>query len=55
MALLKFFKLTDKLHNSTRTSIFSSMEVEAANKEVTNVLQTKSEKVSQGKYTSTKS
>ena len=45
MALFKFFKLKDNLHNSMETSVISRKEVEAANKEVTNALQSMSEKV----------
>jgi len=46
MVLLKCFKLKDKLHNSTDTSVLSKTEVEAANKQVSNALQSVSEKVS---------
>ena len=34
----KFFKLNDKLYNSTRTSIHLRMELKSVNKEVTNAL-----------------
>ena len=44
MALFKFFKLKDNLHNSTETLVISRKEVEAANKEVTNALQSMLEK-----------
>ena len=52
MALFKFFKLKDNLHNSTGALVISRKEVEAANKEVTDTLQSMSEKVSHGKYNS---
>lgn len=52
MALLKFFKLKDKLHDTTEASVLSKMEVEAANKQVSNALQSAAEKVSRGKYNS---
>jgi len=46
MALLKIFKLKDKLHDSTDTSVLSKTEVEATNKRVSDALQSVSEKVS---------
>ena len=52
MALLNFFKLKDKLHDSTEASVLSKTEVEAANKQVSNALQSAAEKVSRGKYNS---
>ena len=39
-----FFKLKDKLPDSTGTSVILRKEMEAANKEVTNVLQSATEK-----------
>ena len=50
MALLKFFKLKDKLPDTTGTSVIK--EVEVANKKVTNVLQSATEKDAHGKYNS---
>ena len=52
MALLKFFKLKDKLHDSTEASVLSKMEVKAANKQVSNALQSAAEKLSREKYNS---
>ena len=52
MVLLNFFKLKDKLHDSTEASVLSKTEVEAANKQVNNALQSAAEKVSRGKYNS---
>ena len=53
MALFKFFKVKDNLNNGTGSSIISRKEVEAANKEVANALQSMSEKkTSHGKYNS---
>ena len=54
MALLKLlsFKLKDKLHDSSKVSVLSKTEVEAANKQVSNALQSMAEKVSRGKYNS---
>ena len=52
MVLLKFFKLKDKLHDSTEASILSKTEVETANKQVSNALQSVAEKISRGNYNS---
>ena len=52
MMLLKFFKLKDKLHDSTEVSVLSKTVVEAASKQVSNALQSVVDKVSQVKYNS---
>ena len=52
MALLKFFKLKDRLPDNIGTSVISRKEVEAANKEVTNALQSAAENGRRGKYNS---
>ena len=49
--IVQFFKLNN-LHNSTGISVISRKEVEAANKEVTNALQSMLETVSRRKYNS---
>ena len=36
--VFKFFKLNDKLYNSSRTSIHLRMKLKSVNKEVTNAL-----------------
>ena len=53
MALLKFLSWrTNYVHDSTEASVLSKTEVEAANKQVSNALQSAAEKVSRGKYNS---